>query len=263
MKAHEIAAVFEQIAPIESGIAADIQSGFLGFRFGDRNVEVAGVGVAWWLAEGVIDAAIANGLNMLICHEPELFRQYDSPFHSNMQAATIPFNLRKMKKLLDHGMCVYTAHTNWDLQKEVGMAPTLAKVLGFENRVKWDVGVGVYRIPETTFGGLVAHVRSRMRLPPIRVEGDDAMPVRTVVLSYGSVGSEVEAVVINNAEAGIFGELREWPFLFAREQGIGIIETTHVRSESLGFRSAVAEMSRRCPAVRFESLDIPFPYRMA
>ncbi|MFB3892232.1 MAG: Nif3-like dinuclear metal center hexameric protein [Phycisphaerae bacterium] len=268
MKAREIAAVFETIAPIEAGIAQDRASGFLGFRFGDRNVEVKGVGVAWWLSMEVVEQAVERGLNFLIIHEPELFRQWDSFFHSNLQAAVMPFNLRKMKLLLDNGITVYTAHTNWDLQMEVGMAPTVAKALGFgkEDLVKYDVGVGVWRVKDSfgkTFGKLAAHVKSRMGLPFVRVQGKDEMPVRTVVVGYGSIGSEVEAIVANDADAGIFGELREWPFIQAREQGVGIIEMTHVRSESVGFSSVVTEMSRLLPGVKFEFLEVPYPCRIA
>jgi len=263
MKACEIASVFETIAPISTGIASDIENGFLGFRFGDRNVEVTGVGVAWFLSQEVVDAAVRKKLNMLIIHEPELFRQYVSPFHSNMQAATIPFNLDKMKKLLEHDICVYTAHSNWDLQTQVGMAPTVAKALGFSDLIKWDIGIGVFRIGKTTLSGLIKHVKKCMKLAHVRFQGRDDLPIKTVVLAYGSMGSEVEAILANNADAGIFGELREWPFIFAREAGVGIIETTHVRSESIGFASVVTELHSRLPDVRIEFLEVPYPFRLA
>jgi putative NIF3 family GTP cyclohydrolase 1 type 2 len=263
MKATEIAAVFEQIAPVESGIASDIAEGYLGFRFGDRNTEVTGVGVAWWLDRAVVEAAAAAGLNMLILHEPQLFRHYDSPFHTNMQPMTQPQNLRKVKLLVDHGIVVYTAHSNWDLQADCGMLPTVARRLALPDPVAVDGCVGVYRPAEQSFGRLVEHVKARMGLDRVRVQGDADLPVRTLVLGFGSMGSEVEAILANNADAGIFGELREWPLLQAREAGVGIIETTHVVSESIGFASVVDEMTRRLPDVRFEFLEVPFPYRWA
>ena len=218
MKATDIAAVFEQIAPIELGIPEDRAAGNLGFRFGDRHTEVKGVGVAWWLGREVVEAAVERGLNMLIIHEPELFRHWNSPFHTNMQPMTQPYNLHKARLLADHGIVVYTAHTNWDLQPEFGMGATLAKRLGFDDLVKRDIGVGVFRLRDMTLGRLVEHVKRRMKLPHVRAAGDDAMAVRTVVLGFGSIGSELEAVLVNDADAGIFGELREWPFLQARRQ---------------------------------------------
>jgi putative NIF3 family GTP cyclohydrolase 1 type 2 len=178
-----------------------------------------------------------------------------------MPAQTMPSNVRKMRLLLDHDMCVYTAHTNWDLQLEVGMGPTLARMLGFGKRLKWDGCVGIYELEDMTFGRLVKHVKSRMGISHVRVWGGDDMPVRKLALGFGSLGSEVEAIVANGADAGIFGELREWAFLAARESGVGIIETTHLVSESIGFRAVVTEMSRLLPDVKFQFLDIPFPYR--
>lgn len=261
MKAIEIAAVFEQIAPISLGLADDRAAGNLGFRIGDSAVDVTGVGVAWYMSTEVVQAAVDRGLNLLIIHEPDLWRYWASPFHSNPQPMTIEFNRRKMKQLMDHGICVYTAHTNWDLQMEVGMGPTLAATLGFTDRIKWDIGVGVYRI-DMTFGQLIAHVKKSYGLDHVRCQGEDDMAVRTVVVGFGSIGSEADAIFANCADAGIFGELREWPFLQAREAGVGIIETTHLRSESIGFASVVREMRKRLPSVRFEFLETAFPYRL-
>ena len=263
MKAHEVAAVFEEIAPISSGVASDIRAGMLGFRFGSPEIEVTGVGMCWWMAEEVIDAAIAKGLNLLICHEPELWRRYESPWHTNLQPQTLEFNVRKMRKLLEHDMCVYTAHSNWDMQEEVGMGAGFARALGFTDLIRRDVIVGVYRVGPMRFAELIELVKSRLKLGHVRVQGDPDKRVETVVLGWGSMGSEVEAILANHADAGIFGELREWPFLFAREAGVGIIETTHALSESLGARPLVEEMQRRLPDVRIDFLDVPCSYRLA
>ncbi len=263
MRASDVAAVFEDIAPISTGIASDLEAGYLGFRFGNPDIEVTGVGMCWWMSEEVIDAAVARGLNLIISHEPELWRWWQSPWHTNPQPQTLEFNLRKIRKLIDRGICVYTAHSNWDVQPEVGMGPGLARVLGFTDLIRRDVIVGVYGVEPMRFADLVERVKSRMRLDTVRVQGDPDRRVETVALGWGSMGSEVEAILANHADAGIFGELREWPFLFAREAGVGIIETTHVVSESLGARALVEEMQRRLPTLRIEFLEVPLPYRLA
>jgi putative NIF3 family GTP cyclohydrolase 1 type 2 len=262
MRACHVAAVFEEIAPVSSAIASDLEAGLIGFRFGDPDVEVTGVGMCWWMSEEVIDACVDRGINMLICHEGELWRGYESPFHTNLPPQTLEFNLRKIRNLMDHGMCVYTAHSNWDLQATVGMGPTLAKALGFTDLIGRDVAVGVYGVETTTFAELVEHVKSAMNLDHVRVQGDPDRRVETVVLGWGSMGSEVEAILANHADAGIFGELREWPFLFAREAGVGIIETGHCVSESVGAQGMVDEMKRRLPNVSVEWLDVPDPWRL-
>ena len=263
MRASDVAAVFESIAPVSTGIASDLAAGNLGFRFGNPDIDVTGVGMCWSMTEEVLDAAAKDDLNMLIVHEPELWRYYESPWHTNLQPQTIEFNLRKIRTLMDHGMTVYTAHSNWDAQPEVGMGPTLAKVLGLTDLIHRDVVIGVYGVPPMTFEDLVERVKDRMNLEQVRVEGDPEKRVETVVLGWGSMGSEVEAILANHADAGIFGELREWPFHFAREAGVGIIETTHTVSESLGAQGMVDEMRKRLPNLRIEFIEVPFPYRMA
>ena len=261
MNARAVAACFEDIAPISTGIASDLAAGNLGFRFGNPDVEVAGVGVCWWMSEEVLEAAARMGLNMIISHEPELWRWYESPFHTNLQPQTLEFNLRKIRTLIDHGMAVYTAHTNWDNQLDVGMGPSLARALGFTDLIRRDVSVGVYGVEPTTFSALVERVKRAMNLDMVRVQGDPDRRVETVVLGWGSMGSEVEAVLANRADAGIFGELREWPFLFAREAGVGLIETTHLASESIGAQMLVEELRKRMPNLRIEFLDVPMPFR--
>ncbi len=262
MKAREIADVLESIAPIASGIAADHAAGNLGFRFGSPDIEVTGVAMCWWISAEVVDEAARRGLNMIISHEPELWRYYESPWHTNLQPQTIEFNLKKIRTLVDRGMCVYTAHSNWDMQPELGMGPSLAKALNFTDLIRRDVAVGVYRVGPMRFDALVKLVKDRMKLKQLRVQGDPKKRVETVVLGWGSMGSELEAILANHADAGIFGELREWPFIFAREARVGIIETTHVVSESLGAQGLVAEMRRRLPDTRIEFLEVPFPYRI-
>ncbi len=201
MKAREVADVFEAIVPISLGIASDIENNFLGFRVGDPDIDVTGLGMCWWMSEEVIDAAIEKGLNFLISHEPELFRWYESPWHTNLRPEVIEFNKRKKKKLEDNGMCVYTAHSNWDAQAEVGMGPGLAKVLGFTDMIRRDVIIGVYRVGPMTFAELIEHVKERMGLAHVRVQGDPEKRIETVVLGWGSMGSEVEAILANGADA--------------------------------------------------------------
>jgi len=54
MKAKEICASFEEIAPIEIGLQSDRDRRVLGFRFGNPEIDVTGVGFAWFMAMEVI-----------------------------------------------------------------------------------------------------------------------------------------------------------------------------------------------------------------
>ncbi len=234
MKAKDIGELFEETAPIEIGLQGDRDMRVLGFRFGDINTEVTGIGVAWFLAMEVIEEAITKGLNLLLIHEPALFYENNSPWHTSLLPETTPANLKKKHLLIEHDICVYTAHSNWDRQKSVGMQPTFAKALGLTQEIKRDDAVGIYQVATMPFSDLVGKVKAATGLKHMRVQGDRDKLITTVAVGFGNMGFVVDAILANYADAGIFGELNEFSFIAARESGVPIIETTHLVSESIG-----------------------------
>ena len=65
------------------------------------------------------------------------------------------------------------------------------------------------------------------------------MPVETVVVGFGNMG---------------------FAFLWARESDVGIIETSHVISESIGSGSVVDVLKEKIPDVPVDFLPVQFPY---
>jgi len=260
MKAKEIGVLFEKIAPIESGLQGDRDRRVLGFRFGNSEIDVTGIGVAWYLAMEVIEQAIRKGLNMLLIHEPGLFYENNAPWHTCLLPETNPVNLKKKQLLIENGICVYTAHSNWDLQKHVGMQPTFAKALGLTKEIKRDIAVGIYLIQTMPFSDLIDKVKTVTGLKHMRVQGDRDKLITTVAVGFGGMGFAIDAILANHADAGIFGELSEFSFIAARESNIAIIEATHLVSESIGFRSVVDAMKEMIPGMKIEFLEVPFAY---
>ena len=78
---------------------------------------------------------------------------------------------------------------------------------------------------------------------------------------YRSMGMAIDAILVNHADAGIFGGLHEFSFIAAREAGVGLIETTHLLSESIGFRSVVKAMKSKICGTRIRFLEVPFAYQ--
>lgn len=261
MKAREVGALFEETAPISSGTPSDIEHRVLGFRFGDPEIEVTGLGVSWYLAMETIEQAIEQGLNMLLIHEPGLFYNNNAPWHTSLTLDTNPVNLKKKKLLLNNNISVYVAHSNWDLQKEVGIQPTFAKALGLTDEIKRDIAVGVYRVGPMSFSDLIKKVKVAIGLDHMRVQGDMDKVIKTVAVGFGNMGFVTDAILVNQADAGIFGELGEFSFIMAREAGVGIIETTHLVSESIGFGSVVDVMREKIPDMKIEFLQNPFSYK--
>jgi putative NIF3 family GTP cyclohydrolase 1 type 2 len=211
----------------------------------------------------VIEEAIAKQINMLLIHEPGIFFSNRSLWHTCLLEETNPVNLEKKRLLIENNMCVYTAHSNWDLQNEVGMLPTFANALGLTDKIKRDVAIGIYRVDPVPFSELIERVKRVTGLAHLRVQGDNDRQVTTVALGFGKMGLVVDAIQANNADAGIFGELSEHAFLAAREADLPIIESTHLASESIGFKSVVEVMRERIQDVSFEFIEMPLPYRWA
>ena len=263
MKALDVARTFEEIAPVESGLASDIQARVLGFRYGDPTREVTGVGVSWWMAMEVIEQAIERGFNMLLLHEPDPFRDPISNWYSTYAPGTCPINLKRQRLLLEHNISVYTAHSNWDKQPDVGMQPTFAKALGLTDEICRDKVVGIYRIEPVTFAELIEKVKAATGMKHLRVQGPRDRIIKTVALGFGSMGDGIDPILRNGADAGIFGQLREKSFMYVREADRCVIETSHVVSESIGFGSVVGCLKAKMPELNIEFLDIPFGYDWA
>ena len=263
MKAKEVGAVFEEIAPIEIGEESDREREDLGFRFGNPEIDVTGIGVAWYLAVQVIKAAIEKRLNLLFIHEPILFWENRNPWHTWLRAETNPINLEKKRLLTNNNICVYVAHSTWDLQQEIGMQPTFAKALGLDNEIKRDGVVRIYEVETMCFSNLIHKVKTVLSLNHVWVQGREDKLVKKIAVGFGYMGYAVDAILVNGADAGIFGELNEFSFIAARDSDLGIIETTHLVSESIGFRSAAHAMKERLPEMIIEFLEVPFAYKWA
>ena len=263
MNARDIAEEFEKIAPVESGLQGDRDAQVLGFRFGNPDIEVTCVGIAWYMELEVIREAIARQIEMLLIHEPGIFFTNNAPWHTCLLPETNPVNLEKKRLLIENDICVYTAHSNWDLQKDVGMQPTFAKALGLTKEVKRDIAVGIYVVDPMPFSQLIDRVKEVTGLAHLRVQGDGDRKIQTVAVGFGNMGRVIDAIQANKADAGIFGELNEHAFTAAREAGIPVVEATHLISESIGFRSVVDVMKERLPDIRFEFIDVPLSYRWA
>ncbi len=263
MRAKDVARAFEKIAPPSIGLQGDRDHRILEFRFGDSNLEVTGIGVAWYLSIEVIQQAVEKDLNFLLIHEPGLFfRTTDSVWYTTVPEEMNPANLRRKKLLLEKDICVYTAHSNWDLQPEVGMLPTIAGAFGLTDLIARDKGVGIYAVPGITFGKLIQQVKKGTGLGQLRVWGDRARKLKKVVLGFGGIGS-ADPIIAHEADAGIMGQMNEFQFMNARENDKPVIEATHLVSESIGFRAVVPALRKKLPNARIEFLEVSFSYEWA
>jgi dinuclear metal center YbgI/SA1388 family protein len=121
VKCQTIANIIEELAPKKLAESWDN----VGLLIGDGSRSVNKILVCLDATEWVIDEAIEQDVNMLVCHHPIIF--------GSLKRITADTVLgKKIIKLISKGISVYAAHTNYDIAK-CGLNDMFAEHLGFKS----------------------------------------------------------------------------------------------------------------------------------
>jgi putative NIF3 family GTP cyclohydrolase 1 type 2 len=251
MTARQIADIFEQIAPIESGIAGDE----LGFVFGDPNVEVTSMACVWQVHTPCLEAAARAGINFLLCHESIWLPEQTSPWYFGPGREQIFANRERRRLLEAHGITVYRSHSNWDALQGDGVPDQAVAALAIEGLevVTQQKFFKVHRLPAPlTVAGLAAKVKQGFVISP-RVFGDASKSISQFAFLIGGFGENQwhmpQAAFELGAEAIIIGEMSEFIVSASLEIGMPVIETLHSMSESPAIFRQAQMLSDRLPGV--------------
>jgi putative NIF3 family GTP cyclohydrolase 1 type 2 len=255
MTAREIAKVFEQIAPLDSGVPGDQ----LGFVWGDPEAQVRGVGCAWCAHTQSIRHCAERGINLIICHEGLWLPRQDSPWYKGPDEAHIFSNQKRRELLERHGMTVYRSHSNWDALPGDGIADSAVACLGLAGlkAVSRQKFFSVQELPAPlSVQELSRHVEAALGYAGCRVFGDADKRIRRFAFLIGGFGENQlhmpQAAMETGAEAVIIGEMSEFIVMACLEMGLPVIETLHSVSEIPGIKRQAEVLARRLPDVRVE-----------
>ncbi len=226
-----------------------------GFRWGDPNIEVTGVMVAFFPTVDVIEACAAEGCNLLIVHE---LLQMPYPWRGNGdlgQHLTWPVNRNRITALARNDITLFRAHGTLDA---FCIHRAFADLLGLGEPVVDDGFVSIFEIDPLTVRALVEDVKRRTGMSAVRVTADLDREVSRVGLPWGGTGLSVNAGFINRViEHGpdvlIAGESDEYAMRMIRDCGVELIETGHAVSEEPGL-----EEFADCLADQFPDLRVLF-----
>jgi dinuclear metal center YbgI/SA1388 family protein len=121
MRIREVIDFMAGWAPPEAALAKDNP----GLQVGDPHAEVKNILVCLEVTDRIIEEAVENEVNLILSHHPLIFQ----PLRSIDSATWLG---RKIARLLQAGIAVYSAHTNLDAARD-GVSITLAKRLGIEH----------------------------------------------------------------------------------------------------------------------------------
>jgi dinuclear metal center YbgI/SA1388 family protein len=121
VKCQTIANMIEEFAPKKLAESWDN----VGLLIGDGSKKVSKVLVCLDATEWVINEAIEQKADMLVCHHPIIF--------GSLKKITADTVLgKKIIKLISNDIAVYSAHTNYDIAKN-GLNDVFAESLGFQS----------------------------------------------------------------------------------------------------------------------------------
>ncbi len=245
---HDVAQALEAIAPCETGIPGDE----LGFVFGDPTREVKGVACVWNVQAHSIRAAVAQGLNLLLCHEGLWLPAQTSPWYDGPNEAEI-FSNRLRRELLErHALTVYRSHSNWDALRVDGVPDQAVAALGCAGlrEVARQKFFSVQELPTAvSIEELRATVARGLGFSAARIFGDAKKRVRRFAVLIGGFGENQwhmpQAARDLGAEAIVIGEMSEFIVIACLEMGLPVIETLHSVSEIPAIRRQAAMMAER------------------
>ncbi len=228
VKINEIINIMEGLAPLNLKESYDN----VGFMVGDREREVTKVLVALDCTIKVIEEAKELGAQLILTHHPLLFIKPKTITTDSLQG-------KKLMKLIENGIALYSSHTNWDTVKG-GLNDEFVKILGFQESkiievVPSDPTAGVGRIvqlkEETTLEEIIKGIKDKLRIQNLRYYGELNKKVRTIALVNGSGEDYLQQAYDLGAELLITGDTTYHFVSDYEEMGLSVIDIGHFNSE--------------------------------
>lgn len=234
MKVKDILGALEEFAPLA------LQDGYdnAGLQIGlAEDAEATGALLCLDVTEDVVDEAVLRGCNLIVSHHPLLFRPVKSITGSDYVGRTII-------KAIQHGIAVYSAHTNLDSAYN-GVAFKMAEKLGLV-APQWLVAKPDYECEGTLTHageGLIAtfpaplsqrdfmeRVKEVFRLRSLRTNWAEKEQITRVALCGGSGAFLIPNALEKGADAFITGEIGYHHF-FGCDKDLLLLEIGHFESE--------------------------------
>jgi putative NIF3 family GTP cyclohydrolase 1 type 2 len=232
-----------------------------GFKAGNPAAVVTGVATTAMATLPVLRRAVAAGHNLIVAQEPTFYSTNDEPGNRAQDAVY----LAKKAFIDEHRLVIWRFNDHWNARQPSEAAAALAETLLWKTRAAG--GDEIYTIPDTTFGALLSHVRSRLALRGgLRTVGRPDMRVRRVLVSPGTTDLASTVAQLPRADVILAGEPREWevvPYVLdARTAGQekGMIALGRVVSEEPGMRACATWIKTLAPEVRVEAFTIGDSY---
>ncbi len=203
----------------------------------------------------LIRLAAARGAQMLVVHHG-IFWNHQPPV---LRGAL----LGRVRALLDAGITLLAYHLPLDRHPDVGNNAPALRELGATDLEPFASCKGTTIGWKGRFAEPIAPDELLRRVgavygPPAHAFLDGPARIATIGLVSGAAQGEAQTAVAAGLDAFVTGEVSEYNFHLAREEGIHHVSVGHHASERIGPRR-LADHLRRTFAVAAEFVDVPNP----
>ena len=234
-----------------------------GFLFGDGGASVRGICVCWMATTPAVAFAVAEGCDLIVCHEALTYWDYPVWKASVQSTERWECERKRLAMIEANGIAVLRAHSTVD-PTHVGPALWDAIGLGEPRSSGWVYSH--HTIEPTTVAELAARIRSGLGLDRVRVTGDPQRRVTEVGTCWGGGGLDrnmhlwEEHLFDLGIEALVVGETCDFAQRFAMENDLPLLEAGHSASEDPGLQRLADDIQQRFPDTKvvYRRQEIPW-----
>ncbi len=218
---NDIVKLMEEIAPPQLALEWDNP----GLMLGRRTKIVHRLLLALDMTAETVRYALEHKADMIITHHPAIFHKLACVTDADWQQEL-------MLQLAEHGIALYSAHTNLDCAVK-GVNAVLAKRLRLEDEDVLDSSSGLGRIGKTapcTLAEFAASVKKNLRADYV-VVGDAGRVVQRVAVCGGAGADLIDIAIARGADTLVTGDVRYHDAQRAVFRGLNIIDGGHQPTE--------------------------------
>jgi putative NIF3 family GTP cyclohydrolase 1 type 2 len=229
---------------------------------GNPDMKVNKIGTAWMPYWETLKKAHAEGVNLLVVHEPTFFTHWDLQadkwdyYDAPSPARENYIHLRDEKKawIDDHEIAIIRCHDVLDKVPDWGIPYAFGQALGFENKdiIRSKTYYNIYGIERKPAIEVARQIAGKLKLlnqPGVAFYGDEQYPVRSVGLGTGCISNPLDYAELEpDLFIAIDDSVQTWTqTTFARDSGKPLVVVNHGTSEEAGIKSLNAHLKKTYP----------------
>lgn len=229
---------------------------------GDPETAVTGIGTCWLPYLSTCGAAVRDGVNLLVVHEPTFYTHWDldekSPDLFGASPAGRQAYLEAVEKkkswILDHKLVVIRCHDVLDKVDGWGIPFAFGEALGFRasDIVRSRPYYNVYRVAPKPAAEVARTIARRLEVfsqPGVAFYGDKDRLVGTVGVGTGCYSDPIEFMDLRpDLFIALDDVVRTWTqTVYARDTGHPLVVINHGTSEEAGMRALSKHLRRTFP----------------